>query len=164
MTNTNIGEFEVTIEGAELAKGIRPTKGSLRNAKFLTQSKGAVGYDGVLQALSDLNEGRVDTAVITDDFPYPQIFVFTNTIIVCDSTHIYEIESGVLTLKLTVTAGIEWSAVDFRDFIYMSNGKIACRRRASDKVWEETTDLPIASAICNFNGQVLVGAPDVEWT
>jgi len=63
-----------------------------------------------------------------------------------------------------VTAGIAWSAVDFYDYIYMSNGKVAVRRRATDGLWEIAADLPIASGIVNFNGQVMIGAPNVEWT
>jgi hypothetical protein len=123
-----------------------------------------VGLDNVLQVLDDIETNRVLTAAITDGFPYPQIFIFTNVIIICGETTIYELIAGTITLMLDVgagNAGIEWSAVDFFDYVYMSNGKVAVQRQASDQVWEITTDVPIASAICNFNGQVLIGAPGV---
>lgn len=158
------GTFELGINFQELAKGLRPSKRAPRDAKYLVQSNGAVAYDAVLQAIEELELDRIDTSTLAESFPYPQIFVFTNVIIVCTETKIYEYASGVFTLKLTVSAGTEWTFVDFYDFIYGSNGKVAVRRRAGDKVWEETSSYPIATTICNYNGQVLVGAPDVEQT
>lgn len=158
------GSFTFEIPTEDLAKGLRPSARSPRNAKFLTTCEGMVGLDNVLQVLDDIETHRVLTAAITDDFPYPQLFVFTNAIIICGETTIYELIAGALTLVLDVgvgNAGIEWSAVDFFDYIYMSNGKVAIQRRATDQLWEITSDVPIASAICNFNGQVLIGAPDV---
>lgn len=158
----NNGVFSIEIPTGDLAKGLRPSRRSPRNAKFLTKCRGAVGLDGVLQVLDDINENLLNTAAIVDGFPYPQIFVFTNVIIVCGKTRIYEWIGGALSAKLgPVTAGIEWSAIDLFDYIYMSNGQVAVRRRAEDYVWEVTTSLPIASAICNFNGQILIGAPNV---
>ena len=156
------GRFLFTIGSEELARGLRPTKRSPRNSKFLVTCQGAVGIDNVLQVLDDLAEAFVDTTLtITDGFPYPQIFVFTNVVIVCGETKIYELV-GTLQLRLTVAAGIEWSAVDFGDFIYMSNGHVAVTRRSSDGVYAVSATLPYASSMVNFNGQVLIGAPYVE--
>lgn len=158
----NNGVFSFEIPTSDLAKGLRPSRRSPRNAKFLTKCRGAVGLDGVLQVLDDINEDLLNTVAIVDGFPYPQLFVFTNVIIVCGKTRIYEWVAGSLVAKLgPVTSGIEWSMVDLYDYIYGSNGQVAVRRRAEDHVWEVTTSLPVASAICNFNGQILIGAPDV---
>jgi hypothetical protein len=159
------GAFTIEIPSGDLAKGLRPSKRSPRNAKFLTECEGAVGLDNVLQVLDDVNEDLIDTSlVITDGFPYPQIFIFTKVIIVCGKTKIYEWDGSSLgTEKLTVTAGLTWSAVDFGEFVYMSNGKVAVVRSATSQLWSVVTDLPIASGMCNFNGQVIVGSPDVEW-
>ena len=85
------GVFTYTVPSGDLSRGLRPSKRSPRNTKFLTLCEGAVGLDNVLQVLSELEPNRIDTAVITDDFPYPQIFVFTNMIIVCGETEVYEI-------------------------------------------------------------------------
>ena len=46
------------------------------------------------------------------------------------------------------------------DYIYMSNGTVAVTRDAGTKVYAATTALPTAMAALNFNGQVLLGAPD----
>ena len=154
--------FSITIDTSKLSKGLRPSKRMPRNSGYLVKCSGAVGRDGVLQALEELV--RIATTAITDTFPYPQIFVFTNLIIVCSSTKIYEWVGGSLEEKLTVTAGSLWSAIDLYDFIYMSNGVVAVIRNPESNVYSITANQPKAMAVCNFNGQVLVGAPDVEGT
>lgn len=158
------GTFSFEIPPLELSRGLRPSSHNPRNNKFLTECKGAIGIDGVIQSIDDFSETVIDTALITDGFPFPQIFVFTHVIIVCGETDIYELVGGALDHKLAVAAGVTWTAVDFFDFIYMSNGKVAVVRNYEDKEYVVTTDYPIASALCNFNGQVIVGAPDVELT
>lgn len=94
---------------------------------------------------------------INDGFPYPQIFVFPSVFIVCGETGIFEWDGSKVVRKLTVTAWSIWSAVEFGDFIYLSNNKVAVIRSALDKTYSITTDLPIVGTICNYNGQVIVG-------
>lgn len=159
---TRDGGFTFEIGSEDLSRGLRPSKHSPRNEKFLVECIGAIGYEKSLQAIEDITSLLVDTSLIIDDFPYPQMFVFTNHIIVCGETKIYELVSGSLILKITVIAGIRWSAVDFREFIYLSNGKVSVVRSAIDGTYS-LSDLPIASTICDFKGQVMIGAPGVEW-
>jgi len=147
--------FALTITSGQLSKGLRPSKRVPRNSGFLVQCNGSVGRDGVLQVIDQLT--RLATAAITDPFPYPQIFVFTNMIIVCGETKIYEWVADALVEKLTVAAGDTWSAVDFHNYVYMSNGEVAVIRDAMDKVYKVVSDLPVAQAICNFNGQIVAG-------
>jgi len=148
--------FSVSIDTGRLARGLRPSKRVPRNSLYLVTCDGAVGRDGTLQVMDSLT--RMATSTITDAFPYPQIFAFTNMIIVCGQTKIYEWVSSALVLKLTVSAGNPWTAVDFFDYVYMSNNTVAVVRDANTKTYATTTDLPTANAMCNFNGQVLVGA------
>lgn len=152
------GRFSHVIKTSQLSKGLRRSKRDPRNSGFMVTCSGAVGRDGVLQVLDELI--RLD-ADIDEGFPFPQLFVFTNIIIVCGQTKIYEWDGSSLVLKLTVTAGFAWKAVDFFDYVYMSNQRVAVVRDAGSKTYSETSDLPTARAVCNFNGQVLVGAPDV---
>ena len=159
---TRDGSFTFTIEADELSRGLRPYANSPRNQKYLVECEGAVGFEGALQTVQNLNELLIDTSIIADGFPFPQLFIFTNHIIVCGLINVYEYVAGALVHRITVPPGIRWSAVDFHDFIYMSNGKVSITRRASDGIYSIST-LPIATAICDFNGQVMVGAPDVEW-
>lgn len=160
---TRDGGFTFEIDSEDLSKGLRPSKHSPRNEKFLAECNGAIGYEKSLQAIEDINDLLVDTALIADGFPYPQIFVFTSHIIVCGKTKIYELVAGALVLKLTVDAGIRWSAVDFYDAFYMSNGKVSVARNPADGVYSLGPLSYIASTICNFKGQIMIGAPGVEW-
>ena len=150
--------FTFTIPADQLAKGLRPSKRVPRNAKYLVESKGAVGRNGVLSAVNELV--RIDTSLITDSFPFPQLFVFTNLIIVCGQTKIYELTDSGLVEKLTVAAGSTWTAVDFYDYFYISNRKVAVVRNADTKEYTESVELPVGNSILNYNGQVIVGALD----
>jgi len=154
------GSFNFTIPTQDLAKGLRWTRRNPRNEKFLTECNGAVGINNVLRTLKDLNLSHlIDSTIVTDNFPYPQLFVFTNMILVCSETTIYEythLSPGTLTSKITVDPGILWSAVDYHDYIYMSNCTVAVVRHAEDGSWEEVTNLPAARAMCNYNGQVVI--------
>jgi hypothetical protein len=151
--------FKLVI-GAEDLLGLRPSKRVVRNKGGLVVCEGAVGRDGALQALDELT--RIATTEITDGFPYPQIFVFIDVIIVCGLTTIYEWVSSALVSKLVTTAGDPWSAVDFHKFIYLSNSKVAVVRDVGDGTYATTANLPIASSICDLNGQIIIGAPEVE--
>lgn len=149
--------FKLTIGAQELARGMRPSKRMPRNSGYLIQSSGAVGRDGVLQVLDPLPS--LDLSIITDGFPYPQIFVFVKLIIVCGKTDIYELVHGTLQLKLTVSAGYTWEALDFRDFIYMSNGKVSVERDPASALYS-LSEQPIAGAMENYNGQVIIGSSE----
>ena len=153
------GLFAYQIDNKDLSRGLRPTKRSPRNARFLVTCVGAVGLDEVLQVIDNLQTDRINsTATIADTFPYPQLFVFTNVIIVCGKTNIYEYASSTLTKVIgPVTTGEIWSAVDFYDFIYMTNNVVSIVRSPTSGVYSLTTDYPIAGSLCNFNGQVIAG-------
>lgn len=150
----NNGKFSLTIDSKLLVRGLRPSKETPRNEGFLVEASGVVGRGGVLQVLDNLT--RMDTSIVTDSFPYPQVFVFTDLIIVCGKTTIYEWIEGELVEKLNVMPGDTWSVIDFYDYVYMSNNAVAVLRNTLSKTYVVTTDLPVAKAICNFNGQVLV--------
>lgn len=154
------GSFSITISSEQLARGLRPSKRVPRNSRYLIACVGAVGRDGTLQVIDIL--ARMGTGIIADSFPYPQLFVFTNMIVVCSATEIFEWVAGSLVLKLTVAAGSTWSAVDFFDYVYLSNGKVAVIRDSISRIYSITTTLPTASSICNFQGQVIIGAPDTK--
>lgn len=152
-------EFTFSITADQLSRGLRPSKRLPRDSKYLIESKGALGRDGVLAAIDNLT--RLDTSIINELFPYPQIFVFTNFILVCGETKIYEYFDGVLSLVFTAsTKGSTWTAVDFYNYLYMSNGKVVVIKNPETGEYSETSLLPTAVSILNFNGQVIVGSPD----
>jgi len=142
-------------------KGLRPSKRSPRNKDYLVTCAGMVGRDGVLQAIDELT--RMDTSAASFTFPYPQVFVLNRMTLVFSGTVVYEWESFALVEKLTVTEGGTWSVLDGHEYIYASNGMVSIERNPDSKVWA-LSDQPIASAICNFNGQCIIGSPGVEIT
>lgn len=159
---TKGGKFTFTIEASELMKGIRPTSKLPRGNKFLYSSIGAIGKDGVLEALTAT---QLTIPFVTDAFPYPQVFNFINFVLICGKNNIFECAIDGSSVELKYTAmhiGAIWTAMDFYDYIYLSNGKIVVVRDPMSGVYSSTTDVPTASAVCNFNGQVFVGAPNVD--
>ncbi len=153
-------EFSFIISSEHLSHGLRPSKRAARDTKFLVEAKGAIGKEGVLCAIDNLT--RLDTSV-SDTFPFPQLFVFTNVIISCGLIDIYEWQSGAWNSVWDASvAGSTWSAVDFYDYIYLTNGQVAVVRSADTGIYSESTVLPTGLSLCNFNGQVIVGAPNVS--
>jgi len=158
---TRDGGFTFEIGPEDLSRGLRPRKTLPRNEKFLVECFGAIGYERALQTIEDLSDLIVDTSLITDGYPFPQIFCFTNHTIVCGHFDIYELVGGSLELKFSGPGGIRWTAVDFNDFIYLTNDKVSVVRNPDGTY--ELSDLPFGTSLCNFNGQVLIGAPNIEW-
>jgi len=139
----------------KLQKGLRPVAEVPRNSQDIILCDGAIGYHGSLQGIKAIT--AIATAAITDGFPYPQIFVLPNLIVVCGKTKIYEWVSSSLVEKITVTTGNPWSVADFYECLYLSNGVVAVERKASDKTYALRTDWPNADALFVFGGQVIAG-------
>ena len=153
------GKFSFTITSEQLSKGLRPSKRVPRDSGFLTKCSGAVGRDQVLQILDEYS--RIDTSTISDGFPFPQIFMFTNLIIVCSATKIYEWVASSLVEKIEVASGGRWAAMAIYNSVYMSNGVVAVIKDPTSFAYSTTSDLPIFSSICNYNGQIMISAPEI---
>ena len=158
MTTLKDGTTSFSIK--DLSKGLRKTKENQKN-KSLIYCDGLIGKNGVLKTTDNLS--RIDTSVVEDNFPFPQLFVLDRFILVCGSSKIYEYENNTLTLKITVFPGSTWSLVNFGEFIYISNGRTVVVRDVESREYSETTDYPTAMTICNYNGQILIGAPDAGY-
>lgn len=151
------GKFTVTLSSRDLSRGLRRQAVNVRDKHAMTSMAGLIGKDDVLQALDQLS--RIDTDVIGDSFPYPQLFVLSNYILICSATKIYDYTSGSLVLKLTVSAGSTWKVIDFLEYLVLTNGDITVIRTATTGEFTIDSNLPEGSAICNYNGQVMIGAP-----
>ena len=169
-----------------LKKGLA-TKFNHRNTPFLVESYGAFPYENKFRALevfSIINQtGRYEYYFPPDfapsnpfgtieqyAFPYPQIFVFSDCIIVCGPTEIYEyIKSNdyyipnIFSLKLyDIPEYSTWEAVDFKTYIYLTNGKMVVTKSATTGEYSlkfGRDSLPAALSVCNYQGQVLLGSP-----
>ena len=129
---------------------------NVRNRPYLVQSLGAFPFEGVLQAVRQFS--RIDTSSLgTLSFPYPQLFVLQNVIIVCISTAIYEYSGGTLTLKIgSLTAGSTWQVLDYKTFLSFTNGKVAVTKNPQNGNYAVDSSLPVGNACCDYNGQALV--------
>lgn len=152
------GKFTDIIDAGGLSKGLRNAPAIKKNDAYFKELSSMVGKRGILQSY-EFPE-KLDTSVITDSFPYPQLFVFTNYVVVCDEEHIYELVNGTLVLKITVDGHRTWKGVEFDNFLYLTNENVSVIRYLSDGSYA-VADFPEASAALNYNGQVILGIPCV---
>ena len=129
-----------------------------RNQPLLVESIGAIPYQRTLQAIEEFT--RTDTSALSVSFPYPQLFVLSEHILVCTETKIYEIISGSLTLKIQgLNTGLTWNVIDFKSYIVLTNGQTIVEKSPETGEYAVNSTLPIGSCLCNFNGQPLIGSP-----
>lgn len=149
------GMFSFVINSEQLSQGLRHSSYNARNKGSMESLSGMIGIDKVLQSL-DLRT-RIAT-VITDAFPYPQLFVLSNHILVCGETQIFEYNyaGDSLDLKLTVAAGSTWRVLDYFECIYMSNETVSVVRDPQTQQYAES-DLPVFGSGCDYNGQAVLG-------
>jgi len=151
------GKFTITLNNKSLARGLRKNNRLPRDNHGMTEMTGLISQDDVVTALDQLS--RIDTDVISDGFPYPQLFVLSNYILICSATKIYDYSSESLVLKLTVSAGKTWKVIDFIEYLVMTNDDVTVIRTADTGEFTVNSSLSASSAICNYNGQVIIGGP-----
>lgn len=144
-----------------ISKGLAPNDNP-KNSPLLVQSVGAIPYNGVLQAIEQFT--RIDTSTLSGvEFPFPQLFVLSNDILVCTINNIYSLNEGTLTLKLAnIFPGVTWSVADYKSYLYLTNGQVAVTRDPVSGVFSVNYDMPFGSSICDHNGQALLGSPNKE--
>jgi len=148
------GKFSLTLFNDSLSKGLREKASNVRNSDGMEKST-MMGKDEVLQSLDTLT--RTATDVLEVSFPYPQIYILSDFIILLSATKIYEWDGSSWTLKLTTTTGNLWQVVDFIKYLYLSNDTVAVVRDSLTQAYTVTTSLPSVNAMCNYNGQVIIG-------
>ena len=154
------GHFSFTVGREELAKGLRNTNKVPRDKFTLESLSGMVGVDGELSSIPpiSLSDVMANALVIKDDFPFPQLFILDNQILICNRSSILELVGETLTLKISIVNPSQelWSADSSCGFIYLSNGEYSIVRDPNTGTYSLST-APVCSAICNFNGQIICG-------
>lgn len=151
----NNGKFTYTISGDALVAGLPKAKGQTRNSPGLEEIAGMAVVDGQLQALPDLVQ--LATAEIADGFPYPQLFVLANLVLIMGENTIYEYSAAGLTLKYTGTADSLWNVADFNTYIICSNGTDVVVRDGLSGTYSTSAAIPACHGLCNYNGQLMIG-------
>ena len=161
MQITRDGIFDLQISVEDLSIGLRRTKSNKLNNPGLVECQGVIGKEGVLQRIKEL----VRSFSITSNFPFPQLFIDSRVILLCTRNTIYEYVNGELYIKFytDIDAGSRWDFTSVGNFIYMSNGRIVIIRDPDTLEFYQSTDYPTATSICNYNGQVIIGAPNAGY-
>ena len=157
------GYLSETFSSTDLVKGLRTTQHNPRNSRQLTKCQGAIGYKGVLKTLEVLEISSImnDPNIIADDFPFPQLFVLDNHILICNRQSILELQDINFVVAISgLDAGGKWNVLSSHDFIYLTNGVVSILKDPGTKTYSISSTAPIASAVCNFNGQCIVGNPN----
>ena len=146
-----------------LKKGLALTVNA-RNKPFLIESVGAFPYENALMSVEQFDP--IDTSSLgTLPFPYPQLFVCSECVIVCTPTAIYEHKAGLLVLKINnLPEGVTWTCIDYKPFIYLSNCSCAVIKIPQTGIYVIADDQYVpCRAGCDYFGQAVISpCPEME--
>lgn len=148
-------ELSLVLNNQEVALGLRKEEKQAKNVFAKTELSGMITQKGMLR--SNPVHTRIDTSIITDGFPYPQLFVLNKVVIICGRTDIYEWNGTALIHKINVTGGMIWKVLENFNFIYLTNGEVSVKRDPWSKYYA-LDDKVVSSSLCNYNGQILAGS------
>src|SRR5512135_734305 len=131
-----------------------------RNNPALVQSDGAFVYEGALQAVEQFTGMTLPASPTTAfAFPYPQLFVLSDVIILCNVDQIWELtgttgsDDNGWTSKITsLTHGTPWTVVDSKNYIALSNMQVAVSKNPQTGGYAIDSTIPTGS-YGNYNGQ-----------
>jgi hypothetical protein len=128
---------------------------------LLVESLGAYPYDNALIAPDSFT--TIDmTPIGTQTWPYPQLFVLSDCVIVATETALYELQNGGLVLMIGgLPLGDTWSVIDRKTYIYLTNGAVSVTKDPATGFYFVDHSVPFAQCACDYNGQVLLGAPNL---
>lgn len=155
---------DFVVELSEIVKGLRQKERSPNNIPTLTEISGIYPREGLLASLPEPVQIAL-TDLPEQTFPFPQLFKLTNLTLVCGENSIWEFNetnNSFAEVLANIPGNHTWSVIDFVEWIYLTNGKVAVVRNAGSKQYEVVTELPFGSCLCNYNGQILIGAPNVS--
>lgn len=149
---------EAIIPITAFQKGLVP-KENVRDSLFLTESLGAFPYQGVLITPEDFSANQIDTVALGCSFPFPQIFVLSELILICTPTKIYEYPN-LTTAKITVTTGCLWTVADYKTYLALTNGQVMVKRDPATGLYSLDSTRPFGTCVSDFNGQMFITSPN----
>lgn len=148
-------EATITLKDT-LAGGLSPNNNP-RNQPFLTEMTGMF-VDRALETVETFSPMTLPDG-IDFSFPYPQLFVLSDLIILCNDDQIWEWGGSSWVSKISsLTTGTTWTCIDRRTYIILSNMEVTVVRDPNTGLYSLDTDLP-AGSYGDFNGQLCVGSP-----
>jgi hypothetical protein len=95
------------------------------------------------------------------DWPFPQIFRFTNATYLLTRHYIYSVDANwaLTTLAAWFHSGDCWDGIDYQDFVLFTNGTVILMNdpTSGDFRHASTVDFPTCKTFCDMNGQVIIG-------
>lgn len=146
-----------------LAAGLRSSVHNPRNVGSLIKADGVTQESKELFNLDELS--TFDISILDAcTFPFPQIFQLREWTIVCTPTKIYTYDGSTLTLVYTAEEGSTWTFGDFYNYLILTNGRELITLDPESGEWSKYLDtaIPNCLCLCDINGQLFVGGPDVS--
>ena len=153
---------EYTIEFREgLEVGLRHSDKNPKNVQALVRSDSVFYETGILRNTDEIS--TMDLTALGCTWPFPQIFDLKSFKLICTETEIYKLSGGSLTLVFTALEGSTWTMADFDTFLVFTNGRVLATLDPVSGIWSQYFDcaIPACLCVCNLNGQLLVGGPEV---
>lgn len=146
-----------------LATGLRPSKHNPKNQGALTKADGVIQESRELFNLDELETFDISTLEACTS-PFPQMFQLREWTVVCTPTKIYTYDGVSLILVYTALEGSTWTFGDFYNYIIMTNGRELITLDPETGAWSKYLDtaIPECLCICDLNGQIFVGGPNVS--
>src|SRR5512135_3785635 len=122
-----------------------------RNNPALVQSDGAFVYEGALQSVEQFTAMTLPATPTTAfAFPYPQLFVLSDVILLCNVDQIWEWagsggDNGWTSMITSLTHGTPWTVVDQKSYIALSNMQVAVSKNPLTGGYAIDTSIPTGS-------------------
>jgi len=157
-------EYTITFKDG-LKAGLRPSSKTPKNKGALIQADGIAQETGELFNLDELSTFDI-SAIEACTFPFPQVFQLREWTLVCTPTKIYTYDGTSLTLVYTAEEGSTWTVGDFYNFLILTNGRELITLDPETGAWSKFLDceIPNCLCLCDVNGQLFVGGPEVSIT
>lgn len=141
--------------------GLRHYEDNPRDVQALIQSTGVFHNKGKLINVDSLS--TIDFSALGCSFPFPQMFQLKKYALVCTPTLIHTYDGASLTLVYTAEEGSTWTVADFDRFLVMTNGRELVVHWPDTNAWSKYLDcaIPYCLCVCELNGQLFVGGPEV---
>ena len=155
-------EYTLTVKGA-LSVGLRHSNKNPKNVGALILADGVIHDTTELVNLDYLSTFDI-SSIEACTFPSPQMFQLRDWTLICTPTKIYTFDGTSLTSVYTAEEGSTWTVGDFYSYLIMTNGKELITLDPEDGTWSKYLDckIPYCLCLCDVNGQVFVGGPDVS--
>ncbi len=155
------------LEIYKFSAGLRQYSDQPVNAPGLVECYNMVPRQGKLVPPPVISNPIVDPGglhwPITQDWPFPQLFVLSQYMFLCTRLGIYVLSD---TFVPTIEVGVDirdtiWSCADYGPYVLFTNGGMVyvTDPTTGDLHPYGGTDIPVMGTVCDYKGQLVAGRP-----